>query len=66
MKTAQYRGYTGEYKYLPDHNIYFGKISNVHNLVTFEAANESEIQKAFQDAVDDYINLMLEHIVDTQ
>lgn len=36
---------------------YYGKITNVHNLFTYEASSPEGLKKAFEEAVDDYIGL---------
>ena len=61
MKTKEYKGFTGEYRFEEEDNIYFGKISNITDLVTFEAQYDGvEAQKAFEEAVDDYLELCKE------
>jgi predicted HicB family RNase H-like nuclease len=57
MITKEYKGFIGEYKFISEDIVYFGKISNTVDLVTFESNDRLTIQKAFEEAVDDYIKL---------
>lgn len=40
--------------------VIFGKLLYINDLVTFESESVSEIQKSFEDAVDDYIEFCKE------
>jgi len=50
-----YKGYTGEYSYSTEDNCYYGKITNIKDLVTFETDTKELIKYNFEEAVDDYI-----------
>jgi predicted HicB family RNase H-like nuclease len=51
-----YKGYQGSVEVeFGEQNFMHGKLLFVNDLVTYEADNPKELQKAFQDAVDDYI-----------
>jgi predicted HicB family RNase H-like nuclease len=53
----KHKGFTGVYSYLEDEKIFFGKLNNITDLVTFEAYNIRDIENAFIEAVEDYIEL---------
>lgn len=53
--TNKYKGLYGAYKYHEDDNVYHGKIDNVIDLITFKSENKENIQKEFENAVDDYL-----------
>ncbi len=40
--------------------VFFGKIEGINDLVTFEGENVKDLKKAFEEAVDDYIELCKE------
>ena len=40
--------------------VFYGKIEGINDLITFEGQSVSEIQKAFQEAVEDYIEICKE------
>ena len=53
--TIEYKGYHTNVEYSADDNILFGKIEGINDLVTFECESVSEVEAAFQEAVDDYL-----------
>ncbi|EKD41112.1 MAG: HicB family protein [uncultured bacterium] len=51
-----YKGFLGSVEVeFGEQNIMHGKLLFVNDLVTYEAENPTDLQKAFQDAVEDYI-----------
>lgn len=53
-----YKGYTGEVEYSCEDEVFCGKIANINDLVLFEGKDSNEIKKVFEDAVNDYIELL--------
>lgn len=53
-----YKGYIGSTEYDEKDNIYFGKITNIVNLVSYEGNSEKELEENFKNAVDDYIEML--------
>lgn len=51
-----YRGFTASYEKEDDH--YHGKLDNIRDIVTFESDEEADIKEAFQDSVDDYLEML--------
>ncbi len=54
-KLLYYRGYTGNVRYSQDDSCYYGTVRNIKGLVTYEGATPEELEKDFQEVVDDYI-----------
>lgn len=52
-----YKGYTGEIIFDKDSRLLHGKLVEIKDLVTFEGQDSEEIERAFHEAVDDYIEL---------
>jgi predicted HicB family RNase H-like nuclease len=52
-----YKDYIGSIHYSTEDEIFFGKIEGIDDLVSFEGDNVKGIKKAFEEAVDDYIDL---------
>jgi predicted HicB family RNase H-like nuclease len=52
-----YNSYIGSVHFSAEDEIFFGKIEGIPDLITFEGASVSELQQAFQEAVEDYIEL---------
>lgn len=55
METLSHKGYIGSLHYSKEDKTFWGKIEMIRSLVTFEADNAAELEKAFQEAVDDYL-----------
>lgn len=53
----EYNGFHGTVHYSNEDAIFFGKISAIHDLITFEGSSVKELQKSFKEAVDDYIEI---------
>lgn len=55
METLSHKGYIGSLHYSKEDKTFWGKIEMMPSLVTFEADNAVELEKVFQEAVDDYL-----------
>lgn len=55
MNTMSYKAYQGSVEVDLDSNLIVGKILFVNDLVTYEAKTVAELRKAFEEAVDDYL-----------
>lgn len=51
----KYKGFSGEAKYSRKDDVFYGKIVNIKDLVTFEANTVSDLESEFKSAVDDYL-----------
>lgn len=59
MKTKQYKGYEGEYSFDEESGYWFGKVlTPKEHIILFESKEESKMQKEFENAVDDYYDLL--------
>lgn len=54
-KILEYKGYHTKILYDDESKTFFGKITDIDDLVTFESQSENEIVNEFQAAVDDYL-----------
>lgn len=52
----EYKGYIGKVVYDPDAGILHGEVINTRDVITFQGTSVDEIEKAFKDSVDYYIN----------
>jgi predicted HicB family RNase H-like nuclease len=50
-----YKGYEGIVEYDDDAAIFHGEVVNTRDVITFQGTSVSELQQAFKDSVDDYI-----------
>ena len=55
-----YQDFIGTVHLSADDNLFYGKIAGINDLVTFQGHTVSELRKAFEDAVDDYVELCRE------
>jgi predicted HicB family RNase H-like nuclease len=53
--SLKYKDFVGTGDYSVVNRILYGKIEGIDGLVTFEAENLKDLQKAFEESVDDYI-----------
>ena len=55
-----YKDFIATIHYSTIDEVFFGKIEGINDLVTFEGENVKDLKKAFEEAVDDYIELCKE------
>ncbi|HPO08354.1 MAG TPA: type II toxin-antitoxin system HicB family antitoxin [bacterium] len=55
MNTMTYRGYAARIEYSDEDRCLVGHIAGIRDVVGFHAESVSELRKAFQEAVDDYL-----------
>jgi predicted HicB family RNase H-like nuclease len=55
-----YKDFIGSVHFSADDKVFHGKIEGITDLVTFEGERTDELEKAFHEAVDDYIALCKE------
>lgn len=53
--TLHYKGFTGVVSFSPEDKVFCGKITMISDLVTFEGESVVELENAFQEAVNDYL-----------
>ena len=52
-----YKDYIGSVHYSAEDEIIFGKIEGINDLVSYEGNSVSELKTAFEEAVEDYLEL---------
>ena len=52
----EYKGYIGKVEIDEEAGILYGEVINVRDVITFEGESVDEIQKAFRESVDDYLD----------
>jgi len=55
-----FNDFIGSVHFSADDKVFYGKIEGINDLVTFEGTSVNELQKAFQEAVEDYIKICQE------
>ena len=57
MDAMEYKGYRGAVRYSAEDRLLHGRILGIGDVVSFEGADVDELEKAFHEAVDDYLGL---------
>ena len=52
-----YKDYIGSVHYSTEDEIFFGKIEGINDSISFEGSSVGELKGAFEEAVEDYIEL---------
>jgi predicted HicB family RNase H-like nuclease len=55
MDILTYKGYIGTVHFSSEDDVFYGKIEGIRDLVSFEGQSVDELKKAFQEAVEDYL-----------
>lgn len=50
-----YKGYIGNFAFDETKNIFYGRVANTHDLITFQGKSVREAQEAFQDAINEHL-----------
>jgi len=57
MKTMmEYKGYIGKVEIDEEVGILYGEVINVRDVITFEGTTVEQVQQAFRESVDDYLD----------
>jgi len=51
----EYKGYIGKVEIDDEAGILYGEVINVRDVITFEGSSVEEVQQAFHESVDDYL-----------
>jgi len=54
-KKLSYKGYTAIIQYSNEDKVYFGKLENMNDIITFETQNIEDMELTFKNTVDTYI-----------
>lgn len=56
----KYKNYTGHVEYDDEAKIFHGEVLGIKDVVTFQGTTVDEIEQAFKDSVDDYLDFCKE------
>ena len=56
----EYKGYIGKVEIDDELGILYGEVINVRDVITFEGTSVEEVQQAFHESVDDYLEFCAE------
>ena len=55
-----YKGYTGHVEFDDEAGIFHGEVLDLRDVVTFQGTSVAELEQAFKDSVDDYLEFCQE------
>ena len=55
INSFQYKGYSGHVEFYPEERILHGRVLDIDDIVTFEGTTVDELERAFQESVDEYL-----------
>jgi predicted HicB family RNase H-like nuclease len=50
-----YKGYEGTVKFDEEAHLFHGEVINTRDVITFQRSRVDELEKAFRDSIDDYL-----------
>jgi predicted HicB family RNase H-like nuclease len=53
----EYKGYTGSVEFSSEDKVFFGKLTGIRDVITFEGETVKKLTKAFQEAVNEYLEM---------
>ena len=56
----RYKGYTGHVEYDDKGKIFHGEVLDTRDVITFQGKNVEEIEEAFRNSIDDYLDFCSE------
>lgn len=60
MNTMTYKGYAAKIEYSDEDLCFVGHVAGIRDVIGFHADNVAGLRKAFEEAVDDYIDYCTE------
>lgn len=56
-----YKGYISQVEFDDKANIFHGEIIGIRDVITFQGESVSEIRKAMEDSIEDYLDMCKKH-----
>jgi len=56
----KYKGYIGIVEFDEEAEVFFGKVVNIRDTITFQSENTHDLRKEFEASVDDYLDFCAE------
>lgn len=57
----QYKGYLGHVEFDDEAGLFHGEVVDLRDVVTFQGTSVEELEEAFRESVDDYLEFYQEH-----
>lgn len=62
----KYKGYYGSVEFDAEALVFYGKLEFINSLISYEGETAKEINQAFHEAVDDYINSCIDRGIEPE
>ena len=59
INSLKYKDYTAAISYNANDEVFFGQVSGIKDLISFEGTSVSELKQAFEEAIEDYLQTCL-------
>jgi predicted HicB family RNase H-like nuclease len=56
----EYKGYLGKVEFDDEAKVFHGEVINLRDVITFEGTSVRELERAFEESVDDYLDFCRE------
>jgi len=56
----EYKGHTGNVEFDPEAGLFHGEVLDTRDVITFQGTSVEDLQQAFRDSVDDYLDFCKE------
>lgn len=56
----EYKGYLANVQFDDEANIFYGSVTNIRDVITFQGETVNELRQAFSDSVEDYLEFCAE------
>lgn len=56
----EYKGYTGHVEFDDDARLFHGEVLNTRDVITFQGKSVPELENAFRESIDDYLEFCTE------
>lgn len=60
MSIMKYKDFIGEFEYDAPARVFYGRVVNIRDTVTFEGTSVAELEQALADSVEDYLEFCRE------
>ena len=57
-QVLQYKSYVASIHFSSTDKVFYGNVVGIDDLVSFEGSSVKELEKAFQEAIEDYIEII--------
>ena len=51
----EYKGYIGIFEFDEERSLFYGKVSDIEDLITFQGKSIAQVKEAFEDAVNEHM-----------